>query len=477
MKIENIDVGAEIHKAKAVLKNDTKISYATKEVVESLLTIVSILLNRLNLNSSNSSNPPSSDQNKPKNDRKKSTKPQGGQKGHKGTTLTPVNDPDEIKSLTIDKRTLPRGRNYKHNGYIARQVVNIKISKIITEYRAEKLIDDEGNQYIAEFPKGISRPIQYGASTKAHATYLSTYQLIPYKRVKDQFSDDYGVPLSTGSINNFNTEASNRLSELGFDKIVKRELVKAYLNHVDETTINVNGSKIWLHNVSNAKWTWLEPHLKRGTKAMDDIGIIPLFSGILCHDHWKPYFTYDCKHVLCNAHHLRELTYAHEQEEQKWAKKMYIFLLKLNKVVDATKSGALSKRKIKKYKKEYQAILSEGANECPEIKPELGKKRRPKQSKSRNLLERLRDYEEQVLRFMRDPLVPFTNNQGERDLRMIKIQQKISGCFRSMKGAMNFCRIRSYISTCRKHGVSAHDALELIFNGKLPDFLQEKLLD
>ena len=208
---------------------------------------------------------------------------------------------------------------------------------------------------------------------------------------------------------------------------------------------------------------------------MNDIGITPQFSGVLCHDHWKAYFTYTCYHSLCNAHHLRELTRAYKQDGQLWAKEMRVFLTELNDEVNATGKGALSKKKSKARREYYREILAKGDLECHFVEPKSGTKRKSKQSKARNLLDRLRSYENEVLRFMIDPLVPFTNNLGERELRMIKVQQKISGCFRSMEGAMNFCITRSYISTCIKNGISGFDALEMLFNDELPEFIQEKL--
>ena len=277
MKVENIDVNEALEEAKASLKDDKNISSTTKETFGTLIEVVNLLMNRLNLNSSNSSKPPSADNDTDKGNknRKKSNNPRGGQKGHKGVTLEPVDDPDKIEDIAIDKRTLPRGKSYRPGGYKARQVVNIIISRTITEYRAEILIDDEGNEYIAPFPQGITRPIQYGSSIKAKATYLLTYQLIPYKRIREQFSNEYNIPISTGSICNFNAEASRLLSELGFIKIVKHKLIKSPILNADETGINLDGKKIWLHTASNEHWTWLEPHAKRGIKAMDDIGIIP----------------------------------------------------------------------------------------------------------------------------------------------------------------------------------------------------------
>ncbi|NRB21491.1 IS66 family transposase [Candidatus Dependentiae bacterium] len=472
MKIENIDVNEVIRNAQASIKNDRNISSTTRTVFELLIMLISILLNRLNLNSSNSSKPPSTDKIKKKKKQKKTNKNPGGQKGHQGSTLEPVNDPDQIHDIAIDKRTLPKGKKYTIDGYEARQVINMKISSYVIEYRAQVLVDEQGKKYVAAFPDGVIRPIQYGASVKANAVYSSVYQLIPYERVQEQFRDEYGIPLSKGSIYNFNNEASNLLVSLGFEQVAKKALQQASVAHADETGINLNGSKIWLHNLSNEQWTWFAPHEKRGSEAMDDIGIIPSFTGVLCHDHWKSYYTYDCTHSLCNAHHLRELTRTYEQDKQEWANQMHIFLTALNKEVDDSRKTKLSKKTIKQRREAYRLILDVGEQECPLVKPPPGTKRKPAQSKARNLLTRLRKYEDDVLLFMINPLVPFTNNQGERDIRMTKVQQKISGCFRSMDGAINFCRVRSYLSTCKKNGVAASDALEMLFNKTLPKFIQ-----
>jgi len=369
MKIENIDVNETLDAVNASLEGDKNLSSTTKDAINKLVDVVNLLMNRLNLNSSNSSKPPSSDTDtntdKNKKKRNKSNNPRGGQKGHEGVTLEPVDDPDKIENIVIDKRTLPRGKSYHSGGYKARQVINIIISKIITEYRAEILIDDEGNQYVAPFPQGILRPIQYGASIKAKSTYLSTYQLIPYERIREQFNNEYNIPLSTGSIFNFNAQAADLLLELGFVKIVKRKLIQSSVINVDETGINLDGKKIWLHTASNDYWTWLEPHANRGIKAMNAIGIIPLFNGVLCHDHWKPYYRYTCSHALCNAHHLRELTRSFEQDGQVWAKKMRTLLSNINDAVKASKKKALSNKKADQYRKQYRRILKLADKECP----------------------------------------------------------------------------------------------------------------
>jgi transposase len=342
--------------------------------------------------------------------------------------------------------------------------------RVVTEYQAERLMDHNGQIYVASFPEGVNAPVQYGQGVKVHAVYLSQFQLIPYKRIEDCFREEFGIPLSAATLHNFNQEAFARLE--GFAALAREALVNSPLLHVDETGVNINGKRQWLHVTSNRSWTYYEVHDNRGSEAMDAIGILARFKGILCHDHWKAYFCYtDCLHALCNAHHLRELLAAFEQEGQRWAKRMRKCLLDAAEAVEKA-GGMLTQEAAERFKKRYHKILTDAEVECPPPLRPPGKKGRLKQTKARNLLDRLRDYETEVLRFMTNPLVPFSNNQAENDIRMTKVQQKISGCFRSIAGANSFCRIRSYLSTCRKQNISPSTALTLLFNSQLPAFLQ-----
>lgn len=469
MKIENIDIQAAIEKAQALIREDKQISSAVRSMFEILILIITLLANRLNLNSTNSSKPPSSDPNRQRRPRQKSDKKAGGQEGHVGTTLKKVETPDRIETIKVDRRKLPMGI-YRHIGYETRQVFDIDISRFVTEYQAEIVMDEKGNRFVAPFPKDVTKAVQYGNGIKTHSVYMSQFQLLPYNRIQDYFADQLQIPLSEGSIFNFNNEAFQLLED--FENRVKNELAQAGVANADETGINIGGKRYWLHGLSNDRWTCYHPHEKRGADAMDDMGILPRFKGILCHDHWKPYFTYNCIHALCNAHHLRELQRAWEQDGQNWAKNMKTLLETINrKVIDA--GGALDAAESQKYRRQYQDLIKQGEIECPEpVRPkEKGKRGRIKKSKSRNLLERLDNYQNEVLRFMDIDFVPFTNNLGENDIRMTKVQQKISGCFRSIEGARIFCRIRGYLSTCRKQGVSSSRALALLFDGKLPDFV------
>jgi transposase len=469
MKIENIDIQATIEKANALVREDRQLSAATKSMFEILILIITLLANRLNLNSTNSSKPPSSDPNRKKQVREKSGNKAGGQNGHVGITLKKIDKPDRIKEIKVDRRTLPPGQ-YIQVGFESRQVFDIDISRVVTEYRAQILENENGHQFVAPFPEGVTQAAQYGVGVKAHSVYLSQYQLIPYNRVQDYFADQLQIPISDGSIFNFNKAAYGLLAD--FENRARSELAAAKVAHADETGINIGGKRYWLHCLSNDRWTCYHPHAKRGTDAMNDMGVLPMFSGVLCHDHWKPYFTYDCTHALCNAHHLRELERAWEQDGQTWAQQMQGLLKTINgKVTDA--GGALDDKESQKYRQQYRDLLKQAEIECPEPirDKKKGKRGRIKKSKSRNLLERLRDFESEVLRFMDVDYVPFTNNLGENDIRMTKVQQKISGCFRSIEGAQIFCRVRGYLSTCRKHGVSSSHALACLFDGKQPDFL------
>jgi transposase len=473
MKLESIDIEEAVTKIKRLLKEEQGLSPALVASIEIILLVVTLLVNRLNLNSKNSSKPPSADPNREKDKKPASERKPGGQKGHNGTTLRKTENPDRIENLKVDRSKLPQGK-YKEVGYESRQVVDLDISRIVTEYRAQVLEDENGKKHVAEFPKGVTRPVQYGVEVKVHSVYMSQFQLVPYNRIEDMFSDQLEIPISGGTIYNFNEDAYHRLEM--FEAIVKSKLIGSDLIHVDETGINENGKRVWLHSTSNDLWTLYYPHEKRGCLAMDAMGVIPEFNGVLCHDHWKPYFKYDnCEHSLCNAHHLRELERAFEQDGQRWAKNMKSLLSEINQAVNDA-GGCLSEKASATYRKKYRSILDSAQIECPSPDESLRKKGsrgRMKRSKARSLLERLITFEKEVLRFMDDPIVPFTNNQGENDIRMTKVQQKISGCFRSKKGAEMFCRIRSYISTCRKHGMRASAALRLLFEGKLPDFMGE----
>jgi transposase len=470
VKIDSIDVEAAINNARELINSELDLSPALRSSMEVLLLVITLLFNRTTLSSKNSSKPPASDPNRLKSSRAKSSKPSGAQLGHVGKTLVKIDDPDEVEVLSIDRRALPKG-DYHSAGVETRQVFDIDISRVVTEYQAEVLENAQGQRFVAQFPEGVTKAVQYGTQIKAHAVYLSQHQLLPYNRIQTYFSDQCQIPISEGTLFNFNLQAFKQLAD--FEQLSKDQLSQASIAHADETGININGKRHWLHCASNSNWTHFYPHQKRGAEAMNDIGILPRYQGILCHDHWKPYYRYDFTHALCNAHHLRELERAWGQDQQSWAKEMQQWLKTINQAVDDA-GGAVTKKKADIYRQQYRHSLKQADIECPppDAPPGKAKRGRIKRSKARNLLERLTRYEEDVLRFMENPLVPFTNNRGENDIRMTKVQQKISGCFRSEEGAKIFCRVRGYLSTCRKQKINASQALRLVFEGKLPDFVQ-----
>jgi len=475
VKIEKLNITDTINNAKQLLEADKQISPALKAMFEMLITIITLLAGRLSVSSRNSSKPPSSDQNRKKQKRNTGKNKPGGQPGRIGTNLQLIDNPDNVIPLKIDKRSLPRD-DYHEVGFEARQVIDIEISRIVTEYRAQILENAQGRRFIATFPEGVTRPIQYGQSIKSHAVYLSQFQLIPYERVADYFINESKIPVSVGSLFNFNQEAFDRLAV--FDVLAKEKLIKALLINADETGINLNGKRIWLHAASNERWTYFFPHEKRGSEAMDAIGILPKFRGVLVHDHWKPYYTYAaCIHTLCNAHHVRELQWVIDNTGYVWAQRMQDLLLEINKAVNESSTNMLDSKTSSELRERYRQIIRDGIIEMPPpLKKPMGadgkkKRGRDKKTKELNFLERLRDFENDVLRFMEVDYVPFTNNQGENDIRMTKVQQKISGCFKSMEGAKIFCRVRSYLLTAQKHGITPTDALKSLFNGELPAVL------
>jgi transposase len=470
LTIDNIDVAATLKRAEPLLAVEPNLSPALRSTLEVLILVVQLLVNRLSLNSRNSSQPPSKDRFPvPDNANMDDGRKPGGQTGRAGTTLKKTPHPDRIETLQVDRSQLPAGE-YTEVGYESRQVFDINVQRVVTEYRAQIIEDASGQRFTAAFPANVTKAVQYGSGVKAQAVYLSQYQLIPYQRVQEHFQEQLLLPISAGSVFAFNQQAYAALEQ--FERRLISNLLSARVLHADETGINLNGKNQWLHGVSNAQWTLFHAHEKRGMAAMMAKAVLPHFSGILVHDHWKPYFNLNCQHALCNAHHLRELTFAHEQDNQAWAKDMIDLLLVINEAVK-THGGNLPDAEAVLHPAAYHPVIERAELECPAPDPtkKPGQRGRIKRSKSRNLLERLIHYEQETLRFMTDIDVQFTNNQGENDIRMTKVQQKISGCFRSQEGADIFCRVRSYLSTCSKNDLSATGALNMLFEGRLPEFM------
>lgn len=434
--------------------------------VHLLETRVHELEARLAKDSSNSGKPPSSDglKKKPKSMRQQSDKRPGGQQGHLGKGLTQVNNPDVVVTHTPANCTRCGSNLSNVNGTIAeqRQVFDIPQPEIkVTEHRVEEKqcpCCAEFNR--ALFPEDIRGPVQYGDRIRALIAYFSHAHFIPVDRVCEIFEDIFGVTLSPGTCANIDERLFANLEV--FEAGLKTYLLAAHVLHFDETGMRCEKKLHWVHVASSQLATLYIIHAKRGQEAMDAAGILPAFQGVAIHDHWFPYFAYSqMKHGLCNAHHLRELTFVYEQEKEEWAKRMHDLLISANKEVENhAEQKALLPEVVLQIEQAYQQILAEGLVYHASLPPlPTGKRGKRKQRDGKNLLDRLIEKRDCVLRFIHDFSIPFTNNQGERDIRMVKLKQKISGCFRRFRGGEIFCRIRSYISTARKQKWNVWDSL------------------
>jgi len=431
-------------------------------------------------NSRNSSKPPSGDGfgKRTKSLRKKSQRPSGGQKGHPGSTLEWREAADEVVTHGVEACSQCGAslRDAAVTSYELRQVHELpSLSMHVIEHQAEvKCCDACATLSRGTFPLDVSNRVQYGRGIKGLMVYLMDAQLLPSDRARELLYEVFGCEVSEGTLYNARTKCFDRLAAV--EHQIKAQLETAAVLHCDETGLRVNRKLWWLHVASTAALTYYSVHTKRGRAAIDEMDVLANFDGVSVHDGWMSYFGYDCAHSLCNAHHLRELRFIVEQYQQPWAQQMMTLLIDIkSQVEDAKAAGkeALSIRQLHDAEERYQTILIDGfkANPPPPIDESAPKKRgRVKQSPAKNLLDRLERHDTAVLAFMLDFRVPFDNNQAERDVRMMKLKQKISGCFRSANGSRLFCRIRGYISTMRKQKQPLLEALTAAFteNPMLP---------
>jgi transposase len=425
--------------------------------------------------SHNSSKPPSSDglsKPKPKSLRPSSERPTGGQPGHPGQTLRMVEKPDRTVRHPVE-RCSGCGRSLAQqvpDRVERRQVFDLPEPKLeITEHQAEVKTCACGCLNRAAFPPEAAAPVQYGLRVKSVAVYLKEYQLLPFDRLTEIMRDLFACDtFSEGTLANFGAACSRRLEPV--DEIIRAQAAAAEVAGFDETGVRATGSLHWLHTVSTRWLTWYFAHKRRGREAMDAADILPDFRGRAVHDFWSSYLKYDCDHAFCNAHLLRELIFQWEEQEQKWAKSMIDHLLAIKTAVDTARTSgfaALPDVDLDGFHTHYVRIVEAGYAQNPPAEPSGGPPRRGrrKQSKVRNLLDRFRDHPDSILAFMHDFSVPFDNNLSERDLRMMKLRQKISGTFRSLDALVAFCRIRGYVSTARKNELNPLDALHRVFAG------------
>ncbi len=445
-----------------------------------LLSEVGLLANRVQelennqkKNSGNSSKPPSTDIGRAKATqslRTPSGKRPGGQPGHQGGTLKFSSKPDMIRVHSPmvcgccgkDMTVLPS------IGYQSRQVFDLPpISLQVTEHRSEtKCCPYCATVNRASFPIDITQPVQYGKGIQKLAVYLCNYQLLPYQRTAELFEDLLGHRINESSLVSMNQRCAARLG--GFIEQLKGCLSEQPVLHADETGYYYRSKRNWLHVLATAQHTLYMPHAKRGTQAMDQMGILPGYKGTLIHDFWKSYNEYECAHGLCNVHHLRDLTFCSEVEKSTWATEMKQYLLDLEKQVNLAKQAqtqSLTAPELSYWRDKYDNLISTGWKDHPPPQKQPGKRGRVKQTKTQNLLQRFENYKESILAFACDFNIPFGNNLAEQAVRMMKVKQKISGCFRSEQGAKDFATIRSYIATMKKQGENIFSALENLLLG------------
>ena len=359
--------------------------------------------------------------------------------------------------------------NVELEAYEIRQIFDIPpVNLIVTEHRSQiKTCPQCGKLNKAVFPESVKYPVQYGPNILSSAVYLKNYQFIPYDRVCEFFNDIMGIKICSATVIKAEKECFENLGE--FEYVIRDKLKASPVVHCDETGMRVEGIRHWLHVVSNNKYTCYLVHSKRGSEAMDFMGILPQYEGIAVHDGFKSYNKYECDHALCNAHLQRELTGIEENYKQQWVKEMNELLTEMKKYTDDCKEQIqeYDLEQIKTLEKRFDDIVGRGIEENPtSLNPEKkGKRGVSPKTKARNLLDRFIEYKEKILRFLTDLRVPFENNQAERDLRMMKLQQKISGTFRTTRGAEAFCRIRAYISTIRKNDLHVLEGIRAALQG------------
>ena len=456
-------------------QQERQITQLTARVAE-LSARVEELERRRAQTSRTSHQPPSSDglrrAPKPRSLRAESTRRSGGQPGHAGQTLRPVEEPEARQRHAPACCT---GCGCAREAVAAercerRQVFDLPELRLhVTEHEVQtKRCPGCGALNRGYFPLGVEEPVQYGPRLLALAAYLQSYQLLPFARTQQLLEDLFGHAPSQGTLAHHLERAAERLGPL--EAGVRAALIEsAAAVHCDETGVRIEGRLAWLHVASTRHLTLYAAHARRGREALEALGVLGARQGVCVHDAYPAYLRYALPHALCNAHLLRELFALEEETHALWPTALVRLLLEMQQAVESARAAgarALPPGQLQELEARWERILALGEATHPPPLP-TGRAGRQKRSRGRNLLDRLQRHRAAVLAFLYDFAVPFDNNQAERDLRMAKLHQKISGSFRSWDGARTFCRLRSYLSTLRKQGLHVLSALEQLFQGNL----------
>ena len=452
--------------------------------VKELNQTIKELKEQLNKNSKNSSKPPSSDGlkkpavNKNKSLRESSRKKQGAQEGHDGVHLSVISEPDHIEDhMHSDCTGCPHRAKCFSKACI--KETRHEVDAVVTvDVTAHNLIEVRecllhGGVKTGSFPENIKATVQYGKNLQAMVVAFNTVGAVSINRTHEILSSVFNIPLATGTIKNMVTRCAESLKDT-YERI-RLKMIMLGLIHCDETGSRVDGKTCWVHVASDQDYTYLTINQKRGQIGMDAADVLPHARGIIVHDCWGSYWKYqDVKHAICCAHLLRELNGVIENHpEQTWASRFKKLLLNMKKVRDKaliSDKDEVSYYHRHKFDMEYDAIIKTAYEENPLPETPAKKRGRKKKSKVLNLICRLENYKESVCLFIKNLCVPFDNNQAERDLRMVKVKTKVSGCFRSEEGAQEYLTIMSYIGSARKHGINAFAAIREALNGN-PDII------
>jgi transposase len=423
-------------------------------------------------NSRNSSRPPSTDrpeQPKPKSLRKKSGRKPGGQPGHPGRTLQFSDTPQHLQIHPLLECDCGEDLSQEPAlDFQRRQVFDLPSLELeSTEHRAEiKECPGCHRTVVAAFPADVQAPVQYGKNFRALLAYLYDAQEGASRRIGEMCAEMFGYAVSEATLQAARQEQHQALAS--FENRLVEILLQQPILHADETSVPINKVNHWLHVLCTPLLTFFAIHLNRGKAAIQAIGIIPKFTGWLMHDFLSSYLGFDnCLHTFCKSHLMRELVFLFEQHQQSWAKDLYDLFLEMLQCVKDRKArdAPLTQKEYYRWRSQYRKILKAGRQANP-LTPKQNAQKRPKQSKAQNLLDRLEGFDDCILAFLWEPNLPFTNNEAERAFRMMKVRLKISGCFRTLEGARRHARIRSYISTLRKHGLPVLEYLRHALDGR-----------